>query len=102
MLACGSDIGVLSSQVPQFNWQKNLFNVCAAFFEPRRQFKRFAKMFDRLIECESWRIGGNFKENAARFTKIDGMEVGSIEHGRDVQGHSRKGLAPLKLRTITR
>ena len=102
MLACGSGICLLFSQVGQFNWQKDLFNFCAAFFKRLRQFERFAKILDRFIECESRWVSGNFKKNAARLMEIDGMEVSSIAHGCDVQGHSRKQLAPLKLCAVAR
>src|SRR5580692_4505992 len=71
-------------------------------FKPRRQFERFAKVFDGFIECESRWVGGNFKKNATRLTEIDGMEISPIEHGCDVQWHFRKHFAPLKLCAVIR
>src|ERR1700676_2227177 len=102
MLACRSGICLLFSQVRQFNWEKHLFNVGAAFFKPRRQFERFAKMLDGLIKCESWWVGGNFKKNPTMLTEIDRTEVGPIEHGCHVQWYFGKHLAPLKLCAVTR
>jgi hypothetical protein len=59
-------------------------------------------MFDGLIECESRWVGGNFKKNAARLPKIDGMEISPIKHRCDVQWHFGKHLAPFKLCAVTR
>src|SRR5579859_1102831 len=102
MSAWGSGIRSLFSQVRQFNWQKHLLNVSAAFFKPRRQFERFAKVFDGFIEYESRWVGGNFKKSATRLTEIDGVEISPIEHGCDVQWYFRKHFAPLKLCAVIR
>src|SRR6267154_11275 len=56
--------------------------------------------FNRLVERKPWRIGSQFKQHAARLTKVNGVKVSAVEHWCDIQRTCHQHFAPLELRSI--
>src|SRR6187402_3890924 len=67
--------------------------------EPLRDAQSFAQGLDRLVDQEARRVGRYLEENAARLAEVDGVEVGSVLHGRHTDVPSQL-LLPVQLRGI--
>src|SRR5215470_9766838 len=56
-----------------------------------------AEFFHLLVQRETGRFSGDFKEHAARFAEINGMKISAIDYWRDVIAKIDETLAPLEL-----
>ena len=76
---------LLFRRLVKLNGRQNAFDFLPVRLEPGRQLKGFAELFHWLVDGEAGRIGGQLKQNAARFTEVNGTEVAAIEYRRYVQ-----------------
>src|SRR2546428_4790875 len=53
-----------------------------------------SQLLDGLIHREAWGIGGDLKEDASRFAKVNRVEVLAIQHRRDIEVETGQDLAP--------
>src|SRR4051794_10890151 len=58
--------------------------------------------FGVLVDSESRRIGSNLKENAARFTEVDGVKIFPVHDRRNVEVELGKLFQPDPLLLIVR
>src|ERR1700760_1396673 len=84
----------------QLHLRQDAFDLLARRFEPWRQLEMRTQIFECLVDQKSRRVGCDLKEHAARFTKVDGMEVLAVEYRRYVQPCSRQLRLPRALRFV--
>src|SRR5438105_10811235 len=64
------------------NRRQRVLDLGPMFFVLRRELQTFAEIFGRLVHGESRSVSCNFKQNSARFAKIDGVKIKSVDDRR--------------------
>src|SRR5437868_333113 len=79
------------------NRQKRALYFCPVLLVLRWQLQSLAQLRRRLVRRKAWSLRCNFEQDAARFTKIDRVEIESVDHGRDVQAGVGDFFSPMQL-----
>jgi hypothetical protein len=81
---------------------KLILNDFSFGLKPLRQLQTLPQTFDRLVDGEPWCFGGDLKQNPARFTEVNGVEVAAIPYQCDAIARCTQGCLIFQLFLVAR